>query len=790
MKRFSKYLLSAVLVCLSLAVILTVVVYLWMYRSRPAVEGAVQLSGLHNPVVVKRDDLGIPLVEAGNIDDAVFTLGFLHAQERYFQMDLMRRRAAGELSELLGRTALDKDKEARLHRFRARAQGFVSKLPEDQKVVLRNYVAGVNAGLHALKTSPFEYGLLFAKPQPWKEEDSLLVNMAMYMLLQDTSGVHPEAIRSKLVEQYGARFADFIQASRSEWDAPMQDGGTALVQGLPDQLKGPRPLAATDTVPGSRFALAEAWDAGENIIGSNSWVVSGRKTSDGRAVLANDMHLPLQQPNTFYHVTMKSAELEHVAAGVSVPGLPALVAGSNGHIAWGLTNTNGDWSDLVRIRKDRLAAETKVIRETIKVKGADAVVLDVRETQWGPIVSEDAQYGYALDWVAHHAEGNNLGLFALIRSASIAEGLNVAAAAGMAHMNIVFADGQGRATWTVAGRIPRRTGFAGDQPVEWTGGTGWTGWLDAQEYPVLNSDNRDFIWTANNRVVSGSEWQKIGIGSQFALGVRARRIEERLAKSYGVGEKDMHALQLDDTALLMTRWHGLVLGVVSGMPESPEKQELAKVMGQWNGKAAADSAAYRIMRRFREELAADVMPSVLADLLRKDPALKWYTVAPQWETPLWQVLTERPIAALPAGHDNWDGYLRATLMNKVYQPYKERYKGDLSQATWGAINVAKIRHPLSSAVPFLGSVLDMPKASMNGDSNVVLAQFESFGPAVRLVVSPGHERDAILTMPAGQAGNPLSPYYGRGHQEWEKGRPLPLLSGKPRYVLHLQPSSR
>jgi penicillin amidase len=655
-------------------------------------------------------------------------------------------------------------------------------------VVLREYVAGVNAGLRELKTPPFEYGFLFTAPQPWTEEDSLLVNMAMYMMLQENKGVHPEAVRQKLVQEYGTQFADFIQATRSEWDAPMQETEPRLVQSLPSRLTAPRPLAAIKPVAGPRLAMAgEIRDAGESIIGSNSWVVSGRKTADGRAVLANDMHLPLQQPNTFYHVTIKSADLDHVIAGVSVPGLPALVAGSNGHIAWGLTNSNGDWSDLVRIRKDRLAAETTTVRETIKVKGGKPVFVDVRDTRWGPIVTDDSQYGYALDWVAQHAEGNNLGLFPLIRTASIEGGLGVAAAAGMAHMNIVFADDHGKAAWTIAGRIPRRTGFAGDQPAEWSDTIGWTGWLDAQAYPVLTSDQRDFVWTANNRVVSGSEWQKIGVGSQFALGVRARRIEERLAQSSGVGEKEMHALQLDDTALLMTRWHGLLGNVIAGMPDSPEKNELSSVMATWNGKAGADSAAYRIMRRFREEVASDVMPAVLADLLRKDASLKWYTVAPQWETPLWQILSQRPAAALPAGYADWDAYLRTTLTNRVYKPYKDMYKGDLKQATWGAINVARIRHPLSAAVPFLGKLLDMPKASMNGDSNVVLAQYESFGPAVRLVVSPGHESEAILTMPAGEAGNPLSPYYGRGHKEWQQGLTLPLLSGEPRYVLHLQP---
>jgi penicillin amidase len=776
----------AVAICL---VVLTCAFGL-MYQGRAQLEGAVQAAGLHHPVVIKRDANGTPLIEAADMRSALYALGFLHGQERYFQMDLQRRRAAGELSELFGRGTLAADRAARMHRFRARARGFVESLPVEQGEALRAYVAGVNEGLRKLSVRPFEYLLLLAAPEPWSEDDSMLVNTAMYLLLQQR-GMHPELARDLLQRQYGEEFADFIQGSRSEWDAPMQADRDAPPAGLPKLLPRQVPVAlrlplrsapgadAPDDVPGIT----------EHVAGSNSWVVSAGRTFDGRAILANDMHLPLQQPNTFYRVSIAVSGRAGVMAGVTIPGLPLLVAGSNGSIAWGLTNANGDWSDLVRIPRDRLAAESRSVRETITVRWGAPAELDVQETRWGPVVRTEEQAALAMSWVAHHAEGNNLAFLSLLDEQSIDGAVRIAARAGMAHMNILLADSQGHAAWTVAGRIPRRVGLTGAQPQAWGPGLGWDGWLDGEQYPVLTNGDRDHLWTANNRVVSGDDWKKIGVASEFALGVRAGRIRDRIAAAERSTEQDMHSLQLDDAAPLMKRWHVLARGVVAGMAASPQQRELAEVLDAWNGRADAGSAAYRVIRRFRDELAGQVMPLLLSDLLKQDPELRWHALAPHWETPLWAIVSQQPRALLPAGHANWSGYLADVLLHQVYEPYKSRY-GDLAGARWGDANVLEIRHVLSASVPLVGNLLDLPGVAMNGDSHSVLAQSQSFGPAMRLVVSPGHEQDAILTMPAGAADNPLAPYYGRGHQEWQQGRPMPLLAGAPRYVLRLEPPPR
>lgn len=790
MTRWIKYLGVIAITILFFTGISAGLLYLKTRNSLPVLNGNIDVKGLNSLVKISRDVYGMPLIEATSMDDAIYATGFLHAQERFFQMDLLRRKSAGELAEIFGSSALASDKLARVHRFRHRAIQFVAALPADQRALLQKYVAGVNAGLNQLASAPFEYALLLKKPAPWVEEDTLLVNSALYLMLQaHDSDLHPELARQKLIAQYDEQFADFILSNRSEWDSPMQEGEPAVAESLPTLLVTPHVMSAAAT---SAEILRVGGISGinratENIIGSNSWAVAGRKGVDGRALLANDMHLPLQQPNTFYRLSIRTAGSNDTVTGVSIPGIPALVAGSNGKIAWGLTNSNGDWNDLVRIDKSERAKAETTIRETIAVKWGSPVTVDVRTTAWGPVVASDDHADYAMNWVAHHAEGNNLALFGLMQAASIKEGVKIAAVSGVPQMNILFVDGHGGAAWTIAGRIPRRTGIVGNIPVSWDAGHRWAGWLEAAEYPLLTSADRDFFWTANNRVVSGDDWKKLGMGAPFAMGVRARRIEERLTAGGRADEAAMQAMQLDDTALLMQRWHGLLTKLVSGMPDSADKKQLGAVLAQWNGHASTDSAAYRVVRRFRDEVADDIMPLILHDLLGKEHDLKWFMVTSSWETPLWRVLQQQPASVLPAGYPSWSAYLQDVLMRKVYKPYTERYHGDLAKATWSDANIVSIRHPLSKSIPFIGTLLDMPSVPMNGDSNTILAQSQSFGPAMRMVVSPGHESAAFLTMPAGQAGNPLSPYYRSGHKEWQEGKTLPLLPGAPRYVLQLVP---
>jgi len=384
-------------------------------------------------------------------------------------------------------------------------------------------------------------------------------------------------------------------------------------------------------------------------------------------------------------------------------------------------------------------------------------------------------------------EGNNLAFQAMLTAGSLQAAAEIAASSGIPQLNLLVVDEQGNALWTIAGRIPRRKGFSGEESVPWTGSVGWDGWLTPQEYPVRSSNDHAYLWTANNRVVSGPDLEKIGLGAQFALGVRARRIRDALAQEPLCDERSLYHMQLDTAALLMKRWYELTLQVVGTIDDSAVKAELSRVLGKWDGRASASSAAYRIVHRYREVITDDVMPQLTAKLRELRPGTPWFDMLSDFETPLWEVVSTQPANAVPGGFHSWQEYLRERLVRNVYEAYKKKY-GDLGRALWGDANRSSIQHPLSGAIPFVGRwLLDMPSSPMDGDTNVIDAQLLSFGPAMRMVVSPGHEADAILTMPGGEAGNPLAPYYGFGHSDWAHGKPMPLLPQQPQYSLQLVP---
>ncbi|MBE0377179.1 penicillin acylase family protein [Pseudoalteromonas prydzensis] len=766
--------------------------------SVPELDGTLTVDSLQQGVSIARDERGYPTIKAKNTHDAMFSMGFLHAQERFFQMDMYRRTAAGELAELFGSGVVEKDKQARLHRFRHRAKIALSKLPKEQRNLLKFYTRGINEGLTQLDGIPYEYRILFSTPQPWQEEDSLLVNMVMYMLLQPHSKLDPELINQTAQQIYGKDYSDFLLAKTSDWDAPV-DKSVMPLAGF-DAIRG---LMASANVAANRDNLDkydETSGHNESQVGSNSWVVSSAFKNNGRAILANDMHLPLTVPNSWYAMTVEFEEggQAHKATGVTIPGMPVIAAGSNGQLAWGLSNSNGDWNDLVELelvgedsyKTDNGVQKISVTEETIAVKGSSPVVLKVRETDWGPIISSKSdEKQYAMSWVAHFPEANNLNAWYLSTADSINDAVNIAARSGIPQMNIVFADDSGNTAWTILGRIPRRVGYSGELPSErHTGKQYWDGWLEADEYPTLNSTNSPVIWTANNRVVGGEELLPMGVGAQYALGVRASRIRNVLDSMPAVNEQAMQELQLDKTAILMNRWQALMLKTIGKIEDKTIREQLHKNVSSWDGTANKDSVGYRMIRAFRSIVAERTMKMLGAKLLAKNPAIQWSDLTKQWESPVWALLQAQPEDYVPDNRATWDEFLTTVAIEETYNFYIKAYNGDLTAATWGTVNRLKLSHPLANVLP-LGWLLNFPEQAQSGDKNVPVAQLLNFGASVRIVVSPGQEEKGSLTMPVGQAGNPFAPYYGNGHEQWRTGQTLPFLPGAPIYKLALQPKS-
>jgi penicillin G amidase len=771
-------------------------------RSLPQLQGTLVLSSLTAPVTVDRDSLGVPTVKGTARLDVARGLGFVHAQDRFFQMDLARRRAAGELAELFGRQALATDKSARLHRFRHRAVAVLTTSSIEQQALIDAYVEGVNAGLGALRAVPPEYLLLGKTPAQWTREDSILVIASMFFTLQDSAAT-VEGRSALMHEVFPAPLADFLDTTASEWDTPMQ--GEAIPSPVPPAAdvfdlrttSVARAMMPPETVTGNLFADVMGLNPSEGARGSNNWVVAGSRTADGRALLSDDMHLGLSVPNIWYRASIAwiDGQGSHQVTGVTLPGLPAVVVGSNGHVAWGFTNTTADWSDRVLI--DLVPGDPSryitpagprafdITRERIVVDDEPEQWLEVKETIWGPLPEPDPMGRlYAISWVAHRPEGLNLKFAQLENTLTLEEAMDVANGSGTPAQNIVLADDHGQIAWTVAGNIPRRVGFDGQLPVSWADGTrGWQGWYDKASYPRIVNPADGVIVTANNRIVSGQYLKMLG-DAGYDAGARARQILDGVRVEKKVTAADMLAVQLDDRALLMDRWRTLALDTL-GDDAGGGRAEFRRLLREgWTGRASVDSVAYRLVKQFRTKTAELVFAPFVERLRVRE---KDYPGTPgrSVEGPIWALVSAQPAHLLNPGYANW----KALLLDAIDQTISSLTgnKQTLADRTWGEANTVIVRHPLSRAVPLLSRWLDMPARPMPGDSHMPRVQSPTNGASERLTVSPGNESAGYFHMATGQSGHPRSPHYRDGHDAWVEGKATSFLPGPAVSTLTLKP---
>ncbi len=772
--------------------------------SLPQAGGTATITGLTATVRVDRDSLGVPTITGASREDVARALGFVHAQERFFQMDLQRRQPAGELSALVGGRALDADTDIRVHRFRDVARRALALAEPSYRRVLDAYTEGVNAGLSALATPPFEYLVLRARPEPWLPEDSILTVLAMFNTLQGRQAMFERshgALRDTLPEP----MFKFLSAAGSEWETPVI-GNAVQRPGIPsadifDLRRTHQTARARQTPVHQDLTTSGPRDPEEaSIIGSNNWAVDGAHTESGVGLLANDMHLSIVVPIIWYRASLVFPDPVLTATnqqltGVTLPGLPSLVVGSNGHVAWGFTNTGGDWSDLVRIEPDPRdpgkyltpdgPKAFEVFTEAIAAKDAAARTVAVRWTIWGPIVWQDARgRDYAQRWVAHDAQALASDTTSPERARSVDELWQGVAGLGIPNQNVTMADTSGRIAWTIGGAIPRRIGHDGMTPESWADGRHrWDGYLTAAEFPRVLDPSTGRIWTANAPVVDGAMLAAIGEGG-YADGIRARLIRDRLLAIPKATPRDMLSIQLDDRALFLERWRQLLLDSIGSSASASQKQFRDLVDRTWTGRASPDSVAYRLVKEFRLAFVRRVMTSLTAPALTVDPGFD-YTRLQRGEGPVWQILAERPVHLLDPKYRTWD----EAILDAVDFTIAQLTAGgrSLADRTWGEANTAEIRHPLAGALPFFGRYLNMPGDPLSGDVYTPRASTPRTGPSERMVVSPGRESEGILQIPTGQSGHPLSPHYGDQYRAWLNGEPTPFLPGPAVSTLTLTP---
>jgi penicillin amidase len=778
---------------LGLLVVLALLAYGFLKGGAPRLDGEGVLQGLSAPVQVSRDALGMPSISAADRLDAMRALGYLHAQDRFFQMDLARRVAAGELSDLVGSAALDYDKRQRIFRLREVAKQVLERATPTQRAVLQAYTDGVNAGLKALATWPFEYGLLFRRPQPWQPEDSVLVIHTMYFELQSSEDRHDSQL-ALMRDVLPPPLVHFLAAAGTQWDAP--------VLGKPLEVP---PMPGADVIdlrkdPPPKLAFTSDDEAAD--IGSNNWAVSGVHGAGGHAMVANDMHLGIRVPNTWYRAQWSyqdpaTPDGRVTLTGVTLPGVPALVVGSNGHVAWGFTNSYGDWSDLVLLHIDpkdpdryQTAEGWKHFehhREVIRVKHGTDATLDVQDTVWGPVLGQDHNGNWrAIHWMAADPEATDLELGSLEQARDVQGAMAVANRAGMPEQNFMTADAGGHIAWTIAGRIPLREGYDPLVPSYWDKpGTGWVGWLDPAKYPRVVDPADGRLWTANARVVDGAMLAQIGDGG-YDLGARAGQIRDDLHAKDSFAAADLLAIQLDDQAKFLARWRSLLLHLLNPQRvfSHADRAAFRQAVSDWDGRASVDSVGYRLVREFRGQVEDLAMAPLFASCKRADPKFDYHGLA-QLEGPLWALVSQQPKNLLDPAYKDWDA-LMLDGVSKVSDSITATQQ-PLSAYTWGARNVVRIRHPLSGAVPFLSRFLDVAPVQLPGDSNMPRVQGKDFGASERMVVAPGHEAEGIFEMPTGQSGWPLSPFYRNSEPAWENGTATPFLPGKAEHTLEFRP---
>jgi penicillin amidase len=855
--RLKHYILVAIAVLLLAPLAL---VYGVLRASLPPLDGSVVATGLSAPVSIDRDHLGVPTIMAANRQDLAFATGFVHGQDRFFEMDLSRRLAAGELAELFGPVAVDQDRQTRLFHFRKVARAILEQASPEQQAVVAAYTRGVNVGLQGLRSRPWEYWLLGAPPAEWRPEDTLLVVHAMWWDLQG-NGMLREILRRELNARLGGKECDagwkcglrFFYPARTQWDAPNivtaksvpQIGSTAMVSssgiappaaGVPGpdvlDVRGATaapvapvigsPEKARSTLAGSPTDVGSAggygWRAsllaallppvaaalGEMHpdVGSNNWALAGRLTATGSALVASDMHLGQNVPTLWYRARLRTrgtdAEPGLDLTGVTLPGAPLLVAGSNGHVAWAFTNSYGDWLNVTlvpctSVEGTELHTPTGIVslaveREEIRVKGAPSVVEEVKSGPSGTLVraEPERQLCWFGSWLATLPAATNLNLMGLERMSTVEEALALAPDIGIPHQNAVVGDRNGHIGWTIFGRIPTDIGAERAR--------GHSPWTTAQDHPRILDPPIGRIWTANARATDDERQEAaIGgdlapLGSEYDLGARAGQIrDDLLALNKPATPLDMLRIQLDYRAVFLTRWRDLLLELLGPdtVRDHPKRAEFRKLLESWDARAGVDSVGYRLVRAYRSTTERAVWHMILHAL--RIPEADSPILPSQFEMPLWQLIHEQPLHMLAADYPSWRDFLLAQLDQAITDLEKNCGQSGLEHCTWGTRKLVRIQHPISRGLPVLAPLLDMPTLELPGDHDMPRVQDGAFGASERFAVSPGHEAEGYFHMPGGQSGHPLSAYYRAGFLEWAHGQPLPFLPGAFEHTLTLRP---
>ncbi|MFC4699527.1 penicillin acylase family protein [Glaciecola siphonariae] len=778
----------SVLSILGLALLTVLAMYLYLASSLPDLDGQKHSAHLSAPASIERDSLGMAVINAQSQEDASFLLGYAHAQDRLFQMDLLRKSAAGELSSIVGKAALARDKRARFFQFKQRARIIADALPEHEKTLLEQYAKGVNTYIDEYGSPGFEFALTGTSMQPWSPADTILTTFSMYIDLQ-SSQVERDFENTAIRHAFGQQMLDFMyqpSAFQAAIDLSIEEAPRAdipilepRVYSQDENAKDENAKLENDSYASDDLSLPSQEELQD--IGSNNWAVAGSLTDSASAMLSSDMHLGLNVPIIWYKAQLnyRHQAKDVSVSGVSLPGTPLVIAGSNTHIAWGFTNSNVDNVDWVELPSDE---KTETVIERIAVKDGEDEQLSIEVSKYGPVRTL-AGKKYALSWVALQRYAVNMQIADMPLQTSTEEALALAKSVAIPVQNMVVADANGDIAWQLTGAITSRTtpSLAAIEAPQYD-----SAWQVQDVKPAfVYQPEIARVWSANARVISTKDLERYGDGG-YALGARQRQIADALLEKNQFNEQDFNQLQLDNRALFLMPWHNLLTRTLAEQPQKYAKD--IELLNKWQACACADSIGYTLVRRFRSTVINELMRPIKNELQRYGVPLRHSMRL--IETPVWQIIKERPSAWLPTDQNNYTDFLL-----DAYQSTKsrliERYDANpdtLAGLEWGTVNALTITHPFASALGPLDSVLNMDVVPSFGDSFMPAVQGRSFGASQRLIVRPGNLDKAILTIPGGQSMHPLSKYYRAGFDEYAEGGLTPLLPQEIEHSLSFSPT--
>lgn len=735
----------------TITIVFVIVAYIGLRASLPTLDGDISTSEIKGQATLARDALGTAIINTDTENDAAYLMGYAHAQDRLFQMDLLRRQSAGELSEIAGERALNLDKKHRIHQFRKRAENTFKSLSKYEQQLLLSYTNGVNAAAKSLSYKPFEYILTGSDFAPWKPEDSLLASYSMYIDLQ-LSQTEIDFRLTALKEIFGDSMHQFFtlpSTYQSAIDYTVVSNYKIDIPNLPVSQNDEKQLSTLAYFD----SVVEQPD-----FGSNNWAVAGQLTNTKSAMLSNDMHLGLRVPAIWYkaQINFSANQKDITVTGVSLPGTPSIIVGSNTHVAWGFTNSNVDNVDWVKLDEN---TQTTTITETI-VTPEDEVDFNFELSEYGPVREFNGER-YALKWVAHQEYALNIQIANMAKATSIDEALALSKIVRIPVQNMVVADSEGKVAFQLTGAMSERKPIARHAITEDQFSQAWS---KAQFSPAnhINPKNGR-VWSGNARVIGTDDLVQFGDGG-YALGARQQQIYNLLIQQDSFSESDFYDIQLNNQALFLKPWHKLLLK--SLQKDSPKYKKDIEILSNWGECACADSVGYTLVRRFRSTVINQLLAPINEELKNYDLSTSY--ILKGIEPAIWAILDQQPVQWLPKESKKYSTFLQSAFeTTKERLIEQHRVKSDeLTELRWGNVNALRIKHPFSSVLgPFRG-ILDMEIVEAFGDSYLPAVQANSFGASQRLIVRPGNEEKAILTIPGGQSGHFLSPYYRTGFDEY------------------------